>query len=40
MKRGENAELATVAGLLHDVETYATLHSEQHAHRDAYRSID
>jgi len=33
MKRGENAELATMAGMLHDFYTYAKSDSKDHAHK-------
>ena len=35
MKRGVDIELATVAGLLHDVATYSTMDGTKHAHRGA-----
>lgn len=35
MKRGVNVELATVAGLLHDIATYTTMDGTRHAHRGA-----
>lgn len=35
MRRGGNVELATVAGLLHDVATYRTMDGTQHARRGA-----
>ncbi len=33
MKRSENAELATIAGMLHDIYTYSTLDSTDHARK-------
>lgn len=33
MKRGENAELATIAGMLHDIYTYSTMDGIDHAHK-------
>ncbi len=33
MKRNENAELATIAGMLHDIYTYSTLDSNDHARK-------
>lgn len=33
LKRGENAELATIAGMLHDIYSYATLDTVEHAHK-------
>jgi HD superfamily phosphodiesterase len=35
MKRGENAELATIAGMLHDFYTYAKTDMKDHAHKGA-----
>ena len=35
MKRGEDAELATMAGMLHDFYTYANMDSKDHAHKGA-----
>ena len=35
LKRGENAELAMMAGLLHDYHTYKTLDSDNHAEKGA-----
>ena len=35
MKRGENAELATMAGMLHDFYTYAKTDMKDHAHKGA-----
>jgi len=35
VKRGENAELATMAGLLHDLYTFKHMNSEKHAKRGA-----
>ena len=35
MKRGENAELAAMAGMLHDFYTYAKTDSKDHAHKGA-----
>jgi len=34
-KRGENAELATMAGLLHDFHSYKNLNSDDHAKKGA-----
>lgn len=34
-KRNEDVELATIAGMLHDIYTYATMESEDHAHKGA-----
>lgn len=35
LKRGENAELATMAGMLHDIYTYSKKDSKDHAHKGA-----
>ena len=35
MKRGENTELATIAGMLHDFYTYAKMDSKDHARKGA-----
>lgn len=35
LKRGENAELATMAGMLHDIYSYAKMDSKDHAHKSA-----
>lgn len=35
MKRGEDAELAVVAGMLHDISSYATMDSTDHARQSA-----
>lgn len=35
MKRGENAELAVIAGILHDISSYATMDSTDHAQRSS-----
>jgi HD superfamily phosphodiesterase len=33
LKRGENVELATMAGMLHDIYSYAKLDTKDHAHK-------
>ena len=33
LKRKENAELATVAGMLHDIYSYVSLDTKDHAHK-------
>ncbi len=33
MKRNENVELATIAGMLHDIYTYSKMDSTEHAHK-------
>lgn len=38
MKRNENVELATIAGMLHDIHTYSTGDSTDHAHKGAVRA--
>lgn len=35
LKRKENAELPVIAGMLHDIYTYANLDSQDHAHKGA-----
>ncbi|MFD3156379.1 HD domain-containing protein [Haloimpatiens sp. FM7330] len=35
LKRGKNAELATMSGMLHDIYSYAKMDSKDHAHRGA-----
>lgn len=35
LKRGENAELATMAGMLHDIYAYAKMDTKDHAHKGA-----
>ena len=35
IKRKENAELAVIAGMLHDIYSYATMDSRDHAHKGA-----
>ena len=35
MKRGEDAELAVIAGMLHDIWTYSKMDSREHAHKGA-----
>ena len=35
LKRGENVELATMAGLVHDFYTFKTLDAENHAEKGA-----
>jgi HD superfamily phosphodiesterase len=33
MKRNENPELATIAGMLHDIYSYSTMDTKDHAHK-------
>lgn len=33
LKRNENVELATIAGMLHDIYTYSMMDSKNHAHK-------
>ena len=40
MKRGENAELAAMSGMLHDFYTYAKTDMQDHAHKGAAFSKD
>ncbi|MPN29295.1 hypothetical protein SDC9_176747 [bioreactor metagenome] len=35
LKRNENAELATIAGMLHDIYAYAAMNTKEHAHKGA-----
>jgi uncharacterized protein len=35
LKRGENVEMATIAGMLHDIYSYAKMDSKDHAHKSA-----
>ncbi len=35
LKRGANAELATMAGMLHDIYSYAKMDTKDHAHKGA-----
>lgn len=35
LKRGENTELATMAGMLHDIYSYAKMDTKDHAHKGA-----
>ena len=35
LKRGENTELSTMAGMLHDIYSYAKMDSKEHAHKGA-----
>lgn len=35
LKRGENVELATIAGMLHDLYTFQFMDGENHAHKGA-----
>ncbi|MBR3841148.1 MAG: HD domain-containing protein [Erysipelotrichales bacterium] len=40
MKRQENIELATIAGMLHDIYSYANMDSKDHAHKGAEMARD
>lgn len=35
IKRKENVELATIAGMLHDIYSYSTMDTKDHAHKGA-----
>ena len=35
IKRKENVELAVIAGMLHDIYSYANMYSQEHAHKGA-----
>ena len=36
LRRKENIELALIAGMLHDIYSYANMDSENHAHKSSY----
>lgn len=38
MRRNENVELATIAGMLHDIHTYSTGDPTDHAHKGAVKA--
>ncbi len=40
LKRGENAELATMAGMLHDIYSYAKMDTKDHAHKGSILARD
>ena len=40
LKRKENVELAIIAGMLHDIYSYANMDSNSHAHKGAEMSRD
>ena len=40
LKRGENPELAVIAGMLHDIHSYAKMDSYDHAHKGAEMARD
>lgn len=40
LKRKENFELSVIAGMLHDIYTYANLDSQDHAHKGAEMARD
>lgn len=40
LKRNENVELATIAGMLHDIYSYSTMDTKGHAHKGATMSRD
>ena len=40
LKRNENAELATIAGMLHDIYSYSTMDTKDHAHKSAAMARD
>ena len=40
LKRSENAELATIAGMLHDIYAYSTMDTKEHAHKGADMARD
>ena len=40
LKREENVELAAIAGMLHDIYSYANMDSQDHAHKGAVMARD
>ena len=40
LRRSENVELATIAGMLHDIYTYSTMDTREHAHKGAVMARD
>lgn len=40
IKRNENVELAVIAGMLHDIYSYANMDSQNHAHKGAELARD
>lgn len=40
LKRKENVELATIAGMLHDIYSYSKMDSQDHAHKGAQMARD
>jgi HD superfamily phosphodiesterase len=40
LKRGENAELATMAGMLHDIYSYTKMDTKEHAHKGSIMARD
>lgn len=40
LKRNENVELLTVAGMLHDIYSYSTMDTKDHAHKGATMARD
>ncbi len=38
IKRNENLELATIAGMLHDIYSYSTMDTKDHAHKGSVMS--
>ena len=40
LKRKENVELATIAGMLHDIYSYVKMNSQDHAHKGAEMARD
>lgn len=40
LKRNENAELATISGMLHDIYSYSTMDTKEHAHKGAIMAKD
>lgn len=40
LKREENVELAVIAGMLHDIYSYANMDSQDHAHKEEVKDYD
>jgi predicted hydrolase (HD superfamily) len=40
LKRNENVELATIAGMLHDIYSYSEMDTSEHAHKGAVMARD
>ena len=40
LRRRENVELATIAGMLHDIYSYSTMDTKEHAHKGSVMARD